>query len=90
MAWTLCDMEQQSRSNATSFSTPSVAGSLEFTETNAEGIDASEQQAPMMDQDAVVNDTESESDKEETPAGAASSVLMQQVCLFFIFNSKMK
>ena len=59
------------------FSTPSVAESVEFTETNPKGIDAIEQQAP----DTVMNDTESESEKEETPAGAALSVPLKQVIL---------
>ena len=140
MAWALCNMEQQSRSNATNatnhqatektstadktssikpvhllglldlnrdapspyllglldlnrgasspslspFSTPSVADSVEFTETNPEalhglglGIDAIEQKAPG---DAVVNDTESEGEGEEIFAGAALAVPMQQVC----------
>ncbi len=126
MAWTLCDLEQQSRlasaTNATSttnatmdqgaaktsrikyehalallalnsgppssfssFSTPSVADSVEsaeFTETNPAalrglGIDAIDKDAPRT----VMNDTESESDMEQGSTGAASSVVTQQVCL---------
>ena len=65
-----------------SFSTPSVADSVKFTETNSESlrglsIDAIDKDACG---DTVMNDTESES--EEIPAGGASSVVMQQVCLF--------
>jgi hypothetical protein len=64
------------------FSTPSVADSLEFTETNPAAVidkeaSASEQEAP----DTVMNDTESESDKEETAAGAALSVPLKEVIL---------
>jgi hypothetical protein len=141
MAWALCNMEQQSRSNATNatnhqatektstadktssikpvhllglldlnrgapspylfglldinrgapspslspFSTPSVAESVEFTETNPEalhglglGIDAIEQKASG---NMGINDTESEGEGEELSAGGASSVQLKQVCL---------
>jgi hypothetical protein len=78
-------------SPCSSFSTPSVADSVEFTETKPEalaglglGIDAIEQKAPG---NAVMNDTESESDKEETPAGGVLSVPLNQVCLFLFFEN---
>ena len=66
------------------FSTPSVADSVEFTETNPAGVmhkqaPAKDQQAPI---DTVMNDTESESEMEQISTGAASSVVTQQVCLF--------
>ncbi len=65
-------MPSISSSAASPFSTPSVAESVEFTETNPKGIDAMEQEAPPMDQDASgdpgMNDTESDSEKEQTPA----------------------
>ena len=74
---------QEASSPASALSTPSV----EFTETNPEalrglglGIDAIDQKAPG---DTVMNDTESESEVGEISAGAALSVPMQQVCLFF-------
>ena len=66
------------------FSTPSVADSVEFTETNPAGV--IDKQAPAKDQqapdDTVMNDTESESEMEQISTGAASSVVTQQVCLF--------
>lgn len=69
-------------SPCSSFSTPSVADSVEFTETKPEalaglglGIDAIEQKAPG---NAVMNDTESESEIEEISAGVASSVQLKQ------------
>ena len=73
-------------STCSSFSTPSVADSVEsaeFTETNPValrglGIDASDKDAPGT----VMNDTESESEMEQISTGAASSVVTQQVCLF--------
>jgi len=144
MAWVLCNMEQQSRSNVTnatnatnnqaadktssitpehifglialnpgptspcsSFSIPSVTDSVrsaEFTETNPEalrglGIDASEQEAPVIDMDNtsdkdadvmdVHNASEQEApaiDQEQNSTGAALSVPLQQVCLFFYFQ----
>ena len=66
------------------FSTPSVADSVEFTETNPAGVidkevTVKDQQAPG---DTVMNDTESESEMEQISTGAASSVVTQQVCLF--------
>ncbi len=67
---------------SSAFYTPSVADSVEFTETNPEalhglglGIDAIEQKAPAIDK---MNDTESESEIEEISAGAASSVQLKQ------------
>ena len=76
------------------FSTPSVADSVEFTETNPVGV--IDKQAPAKDQqapgDTGMNDTESESEMEQISTGAASSVLTQQVCLFIFeklrFRSK--
>jgi hypothetical protein len=68
------------------FSTPSVADSVEFTETNPEalhglglGIDAIEQKAPDMG----INDTESEGEGEEISTGGNFALFMAQVCLFF-------
>ena len=66
------------------FSTPSVADSLEFTETNPAAVidkeaTVKDTQAPG---DTVMNDTESESEMEQISTGAASSVVTQQVCLF--------
>ena len=129
MAWTLCDLEQQSRrasaTNATSatnadmdqgaaktsrikyehivglnalnpgptpcssFSTPSVADSVEsaeFTETNPAalrglGIDASDKDAPGT----VMNDTADESEVEEISACGNFAVFMAQVIFFFHF-----
>ena len=71
-------------SPCSSFSTPSVADSVEFTETNPAAVmhkqaPAKDQQAPI---DTVMNDTESESEMEQISTGAASSVQMRQVCLF--------
>ena len=71
-------------SPCSSFSTPSVADSVEFTETNPAAVmhkqaPAKDQQAPI---DTVMNDTESESEMEQISTGAASSVVTQQVCLF--------
>ena len=66
------------------FSTPSVADSVEFTETNPAGV--IDKEAPVKDTqapgDTVMNDTESESEIEQISTGAASSVVTQQVCLF--------
>ena len=83
------DMPSMASSPASVFSIPSVPESVEFTETNPEalrglglGIDAIEQKAHM-----VMNDTESESEGGEISAGAALSVPMQQVCLFFYFKT---
>jgi hypothetical protein len=74
--WGLLDLNPGQPSHSLSpFSTASVADSVEsaeYTETNPKGIDAMEQEAPPIDQDAPgdpnMNDTESDSDKEETPA----------------------
>ncbi len=56
---------------SSAFSTPSVADSVEHNEANLQGIDVVDKEAPVMDQKAPVqaamNDTESDSDKEETP-----------------------
>ena len=89
-------MPSMASSPASVFSIPSVPESVEFTETNPEalrglglGIDAIDQKAPG---DTVMNDTESEGEMEqpstgvEISAGAALSVPMQQVCLFFLFS----
>ena len=72
-------------SSASDFSTPSVPDSVEFNETNPEalcglglGIDENDKEAPG---DAVMNDTESESEGGEISAGAAMAVPMQQLCL---------
>jgi hypothetical protein len=73
----------QSSPSSSPFSTPSVADSVEFTETNAVGV--IDKQAPAKDQQAPgntgMNDTESESEMEQISTGAASSVVTQQVCL---------
>ncbi len=71
------------------FPTASVADSVEFTETNPNGIEVMEQDTPVIDQDAprqaVMNDTKSDSDKEETPAGGVLSVPLNQVCIFHFY-----
>jgi hypothetical protein len=63
-----------SPSSCSSFSTPSVADSVEFTETNPEDINAIDKKARVIDQkathDTVMNDTESESEIQEISAGA--------------------
>ena len=74
-------------------STPSVAESAEFTETNPEalrglGIDASEQEAP---DNSGMPDAADESEMEQNSTGAALSVPLQQVCLIsktklFVFS----
>ena len=64
------------------FSTPSVADSLEFTETNPAAVIDKEASAIEEAPDTVMNDTESESEIEQISTGAASSVQMRQVCLF--------
>ena len=82
-------MPSISSSAASPFSTPSVAESVEFTETNPKGIDAMEEEAPPIDQDApgdIMNDTESESEDGEICAGAASSVPLKQVQPFHFFR----
>lgn len=137
MAWALCNMEQQIRSNTTNatnvtnstnhqathktssikpahlwglldlnpgqpshslspFSTASVADSVEsaeYTETNPKGIDAMEQEAPPIDQDApgnaVMNDTESESEIEESSAVGVLSVPLNQVCIFHFLKTQL-
>jgi hypothetical protein len=79
-------MPSISSSAASPFSTPSVAESVEFTETNPKGIDAMEQEAPPIQQDApgdIMNDTESESEDGEISAGGNFARFMAQVCLFF-------
>ena len=76
-------MPSRASSSASDFSTPSVADSVEFTETNPAGV--IDKEAPAKDTqapgDTVMNDTESESEMEQISTGAASSVLTQQVCL---------
>jgi hypothetical protein len=56
---------------------------VEHNEANLQGIDAVDKAAPVMDQkapgDTAMNDTESESDREEVSAGAALSVPLNQV-----------
>ena len=81
-------------STSSSFSTPSVAESAEFTETNPEalrglGIDASEQEAP---DNSGMPDAADESEMEQNSTGAALSVPLQQVCLIsktklFVFSN---
>ena len=65
------------------FSTPSVADSVEFTETSPAAV--IDKEATVKDTqasgDTVMNDTESESDMEQVSTGAVSSVVTQQVCL---------
>jgi hypothetical protein len=56
------------------FSTPSVADSVEFTETNPAAFSAPG--------DTAMLETESESEMEANSTGTSSSVLMKQVCLF--------
>ena len=83
-------MPSMPSSPASALSIPSVAESVEFTETNPEalhglglGIDAKDKEAAPSD--TVMNDTglatESESEGEEISTGAALAVPMQQVCL---------
>ena len=64
------------------FSTPSVADSVEFTETNPAAV--IDKQAPASDMPpfSAPGDTESESEMEVNSTGTSSSVLMKQVCLF--------
>ena len=69
------------------FSTPSVADSVEFTETNPAAV--IDKQAPASDMppfsapgDTAMLETESESEMEVNSTGTSSSVLMKQVCLF--------
>ncbi len=63
-----------SPSSCSSFSTPSVADSVEFNETNAKGSDVIDKEMSVIDQrapnDTVMNDTESESEIQEISAGA--------------------
>ncbi len=76
---------------SSAFYTPSVADSVEFTETNPVGIDAIGQEAPAIGQEASaidkMNDTESESEGGEICTGGDIStggnfaLFMAQVCL---------
>ena len=78
-------------STCSSFSTPSVAESAEFTETNPEalrglGIDARDKDASVIDMDNTIDkddmpDAADESEMEQNSTGAALSVPLQQVCL---------
>ncbi len=78
-------MSSRASSSVSEFSTPSVADSVEFIETNPEAlrglglnIDSNDKQAPG---DVVINDSESESEGREISADAVPSTLIQQLCL---------
>jgi hypothetical protein len=71
-------MPSMAFSSVSPFSTPSVTESFEFTETNPQGIDVIDKEAPG---DTVMNDTESESEMEQISTDASLSVPLQQVCL---------
>ena len=83
---------QEASSPASALSTPSVPESLEFTETNPEGIDAIGQEAPAIEQEApgdtVMNDTESEGEGGEISTGGNFALFMAQVCLSFFLKFK--
>ena len=68
------------------FSTPSVADSVEFTETNPASV--IDKQAPASDQqapgDSVMPDAADGSKIEEFSTGAKFALFMTQVCLSFL------
>ena len=76
-------------SSASEFSTPSVADSVEFTETNPAGVidkqaPAKDQQAPAIDQDIDMPDAAGAEPMEEISTGGTSSVAPNQVCVVLI------
>ena len=86
-------MPSMASSPASALSTPSVPESLEFTETNPEGIDGIDQEAPAIEQkapgDMVMNDTESDAageTVEEFSTTAALPAPMHQVCQLHFCN----
>jgi hypothetical protein len=84
-------MPSRASSSASDFSTPSVADSVEFTETNPAGV--IDKEAPVKDTqapvDTVMNDTESESEIEEISAGGVLSVPLNQVCIFHFLKTQL-
>jgi hypothetical protein len=82
-------MSSRPSSSVSEFSTPSVAESVEFAETNPEalrglGIDVIEQEAPR---DTTMNDTESDSEMEQISTDATLvPIPVQQACIFFYFH----
>jgi len=85
-----------SPSSCSSFSTPSVADSVEFNETNPKNIDAIDKETPVIDQrapnDTVMNDTESESKIQAISEDATLSVPNQKVChllLLYVSHSRL-
>lgn len=80
-------------SSASEFSTPSVADSVEFTETNPAGVidkqaPAKDQQAPAIDQDIDMPDAAGASQIEEISTGGNFALFMAQVCLSFFLKFK--
>ena len=72
------------------FSTPSVADSVEFTETNPAAV--MEKEAPVSEQQAPVDsgmpDTVGASQTEEISKGGNFALFMAQVCLSFFSSSR--